>query len=247
MSPISKIDLVLSDADRQRARHPAAAAMRASSFSARAGTFASRLPLQRALELGLLDAQAIGVRCDHPELLPGGRHEDPGEHRPRLVPGRRPRHAVDRLHERLGGQGHRDSPATGDGSVGKSSAAACADGTSSAPQISSTSCSALRSSIVSWSAGKGADDIQKQARRQDSDSPGRTTSAVKGTRGRSPCRWPAARRGLRRRRDHDPGQRLDGAAASRRRGPTVCSWLKKVRGGKGKLHLLHSPYRESHM
>ena len=35
------------------------------------------------------------------------------------------------------------------------------------PQISSTSCSAVRSSNVSWSAGRDADDVEEQPRRQD--------------------------------------------------------------------------------
>ena len=40
---------------------------------------------QRRLELGLLDAQAVGVGRDHPQLVAGGRDEDAGQHRARLV------------------------------------------------------------------------------------------------------------------------------------------------------------------
>ena len=40
---------------------------------------------QRRLERRLLDAQPVGVGRDHPQLAVGGRDEDPGQHRPRLV------------------------------------------------------------------------------------------------------------------------------------------------------------------
>ena len=41
--------------------------------------------LQRLLQLRLLDAQPVRVRCDHAQLLSRGRHQDPGEHGPGLI------------------------------------------------------------------------------------------------------------------------------------------------------------------
>ena len=80
--------------------------MRTSSCSARAGTFASRLPCKRRLERRLLDAQSVGVGRDHPQLLPGRRHQNAGQHRPRLVARGRTGDAGDRLHEGFGGKRH---------------------------------------------------------------------------------------------------------------------------------------------
>ena len=57
--------------------------------------------VQRRLERGLLDAQAVGVRRDHPQVRARRRHEDAGEDRPRLVARGRARDLGDGLHERL--------------------------------------------------------------------------------------------------------------------------------------------------
>ena len=63
--------------------------------------------LERALELlrkgRLLDAEPVGVGGNHAELTTTGRDQNAGEVGPRLVARRRPRHAVDRVHEGLCG------------------------------------------------------------------------------------------------------------------------------------------------
>ena len=57
--------------------------------------------LRRAREVGLFHSEAVGVRCRHHELPRLEAREDAGEHRPRLVARRRPRHLRDRLEQRL--------------------------------------------------------------------------------------------------------------------------------------------------
>src|SRR4029077_6782132 len=56
--------------------------------------------LKGSLERGLLDRQAIGVGRDHAQLLPGGRHEDAGEHWSGLIARGRSSHLGHGLHER---------------------------------------------------------------------------------------------------------------------------------------------------
>ena len=64
---------------------PVCCSIRASSCSARAGTFASSVPSSGASQRRLLDAQAVGVGGDHAQLLPGGGDQDAGQHGARLI------------------------------------------------------------------------------------------------------------------------------------------------------------------
>ena len=57
--------------------------------------------LDGGLERGLLDAQAVGVGGHHPQLRSRGRHQDPGQDRPGLVPRGRSGDAADGRHEGL--------------------------------------------------------------------------------------------------------------------------------------------------
>ena len=100
----------------------------------------------------------------------------------------------------------------GDGSDGKSSARSVRRWKVVGPQISSTSCSALRSSIVSVSAGSER-ATSSSSRAGSTAEPGRTTSAWSGTRRpismsvASSSGAASAGGG-----DHHAGEGLDGAA-----------------------------------
>ena len=125
--------------------------------------------------------------------------------------------------------------AVGLGSVGKSSVRSVRRWKVAGPQISSTSCSALRSSIVSSSAG--SERATSSSRRAGSTAePGLATSAFSGTR--RPISMSVAKqlgRGVRRGGDHHAGQRLHGAA--RRRDP--CDGLQlgqQLCRREGQLH-----------
>ena len=74
--------------------------IRASSRSALAGTFASSVWADGRLELGVLDAEPVGVGGDHRQRVALGLDEDAGEDRAHLVARGGAGDEVDRLRER---------------------------------------------------------------------------------------------------------------------------------------------------
>ena len=189
---------------------------------------------QRGLEARLLDAQAIGVGGDHPQLVAGRRHEDAGEDRARLVARGRAGDAW---------RSSRRTPAPGmvtiwsppgSGSGGKSSARSVRMWNFAVPATTSTSCSAGRSSSETSPAGQLARDVEQQAGGED-DGARRARRRPRAARaGRPPCRWRAAARpslgG-----DLHAGERLHGAARRRDAGDGLQLSEQLLRRGR-QLH-----------
>ena len=101
-----------------------------SSCSARAGTLASKVPVERRVEPRLLDRQPVGVGRDHAQLLADGRDEDAGQHRPRLVARGRAGDLEHRLDERRRPGPRRGRRPPPPGTAGSPPGAACGCGTS---------------------------------------------------------------------------------------------------------------------
>ena len=85
------------------------------------------------------------------------------------------------LDERCRGQRHRGARRLGRAGSGNPRRAACADGTSPEPEISSTSCSCGRSSRVDLLTGQRARDIEQQPGRENRGA-GMIDLAGRGTR-----------------------------------------------------------------
>ena len=100
----------------------------------------------------------------------------------------------------------------GAGSVGKSSARSVRRWNVAGPEISSTSCSAARSSSVSWSAGQRAGDVEQQASRQHGAAGAEHLRVEGDAQADLHVGREQLRRGALLRRDHHAGKRLNGAA-----------------------------------
>ena len=143
-------------------RRPRSRSSRASSRSARAGTFASIGCASARLELGVLDRQAVGVGRDHRQGRALGLDQDAGQDRAHLVARGRAGDPLDRLGERRRRQLRRLALDLGQARevLGR---AACAGESGRSPAVSSTSRCSGRSSSVTLAVGQAADDVDEEA------------------------------------------------------------------------------------
>ena len=108
---------------------------------------------QRGLELRVLDGQAVGVGCDHRQLLALDLDEHAGQDRPHLVTRRGAGHALDRLGQRRRRAGSLPHPPPRAG-AGNPRRAACFRWKRASPAVSSTSRCSERSSSVTSPSGR---------------------------------------------------------------------------------------------
>ena len=203
------------------------ATTRASSWSARAGTLTSKDDDSACVERRLLDAQAVGVGGDHPQLLAGRRREDPGQHRTGLVARRRSRD-LERGTPRTSRPAARSSPrAPARGTAGSPRRAACGCGRSRCRRRARRPAPAdgARATPAVPAASR---TTSSSSRAGSTTTPSRTTSASSGTR--RPTSMSVARSSQRVRRRRRAGRpRAPGSrCGSRRPWLTAWSWLSRA-------------------